>query len=130
MITYKYSIREDIKMYKHDKKITDFLEKEDIWVVEFGVIKYLKFLYTYYTGGFCLPQIDTPFDITCYMMSRGTWGSYQLPNTIQICPLEMENLNMSMEELLEHEITHLLHEKDVQGMTHKEKEDFIESHVH
>jgi hypothetical protein len=117
---------EDIKMYRHNKTLGDFFEAEDIYIVDFGIIKYIKFLISYFTGKIHLPQIETPFDITCYLMSSGNWGSYQLPNIVQFCPLEMDDLSMTTEELLEHEITHLIHEKDVQDMTHKEKEDFIE----
>jgi predicted SprT family Zn-dependent metalloprotease len=44
-------------------------------------------------------------------------------NEIRICPRGATQ--EEIEHTIHHEITHLHHEHEVQGMTHKEKEEYI-----
>ena len=42
---------------------------------------------------------------------------------IYLCPIKISDL----ERTVRHEITHIIYNKDVQGMTHEQKEAYIES---
>ncbi|MDP3997765.1 MAG: hypothetical protein Q8P73_04675 [bacterium] len=64
-----------------------------------------------------------PEDIDCYWISGGVWGSYYLPNKIYICPRKATP--QFLEQVIEHEITHLKYENEVKNMTHQEKEAHI-----
>lgn len=59
-----------------------------------------------------------------YLVRFGTYGSYRLPSTIYV------NVCRSPQQVAQtilHEITHLLNEKKVVGMSHKDKERFIDN---
>ncbi|MFA6396848.1 MAG: hypothetical protein WCW84_12860 [Sulfurimonas sp.] len=73
---------------------------------------------------FIRPKIDYQCDkdITCYWKSAGTGGSYFPPDEIYVCPREK---SYTVEEIVKHEIIHLEHEHEVQGMTHEEKEAYV-----
>jgi hypothetical protein len=67
------------------------------------------------------PEIQSDFVVTCFWISSGTWGGYRPPDKIFICPHKIPNL----EKVIRHEITHLQHDKDVLGLEHEQKEDYI-----
>ena len=108
MIKYHYSILEDIKAYLRVVWYWRWLRKERIQLL--------------WPRPFKIPKIDYQCDkdITCYWVSGGVWGSYKLPDKIYVCP------RGDTERIIKHEIAHLEHEHEVQGMTHSEKEEYIE----
>jgi len=69
------------------------------------------------------PAIEVDFDVTCYWISSGTWGSYRPPNKIFICPYKIPNLK----KVIRHEISHLKHNDTVLKlkMNHEDKERYI-----
>ena len=124
-IKYKYNLFKDFKIFLHNIRNKKFLESEKIYTIKWSLKKYLRLLFNYYTGKLFLPKIKTKNRIICYIVSSGTWGAYELPNKIFICPLELNNLDMTIESLIKHELAHLKYEHKVANMTHKEKENFI-----
>ena len=65
-------------------------------------------------------------NINCYFVSGGVWGSYfPSTNKIHICPRKAAH--EFLEDIIKHEIAHLEYDKDVQGMSHQEKEEYINS---
>lgn len=125
MITYKYNPIIDFKIFLHNKRSEKFLNSEKIYIIKWSLFKYIRFIFSYIFKKFNLPKVEVENDAVCYLVSSGTWGSYELPNKVFICPLELENLGMSLNELIMHEIKHLKYERKVKNMTHEEKEKFI-----
>ena len=125
MITYRYSIYEDVKIFLHNKKNEGFIKNHGLYYIRWSLGAYLKLLYHHFFKRLELPNIDIDKDIVCYIVSSGTWGAYELPNKIYLCPIDMQHLPMSVEELIKHEIAHLKYEKLVKDKTHEEKEKFI-----
>lgn len=123
MITYKYSLIEDIK--SHFSILSDFklLKENKIVIFYFNPIETIKL---WFKRPIVSYQADK--DITCYWVSGGTWGSYYLPNKIHICPRKASK--KFIKNVIKHEITHLEHEHEVRGMSHQEKEAHIENKEH
>lgn len=120
MITFKYNLFVDI----YNSFITI---KEYRWLKKHKLIFFLPNPFLMLKLIFNRPKpllIDTgDMDIVCYWVSSGTWGSYQPPNKIFICPWNIPD----MEEIIKHEIKHLKYEYKVKNMSHEDKEDFIDS---
>lgn len=119
MIEYKYSLIEDLKTAANVVWLYFWLKKNKM-------IFFLPTLGRFIRIRRYRPkplQIDIAENITCYFTSSGTWGAYELPNKIFICPWE----NRDMASVIKHEITHLRHEREVRNLKHKEKEKIIES---
>ncbi len=94
-----------------------WLEEKKIVAFKPCIFKMIKFWFNLPTG----PKIETDFPVTCYWLSSGTWGSYTPPDKIFICTRGLKNI----EEVIQHEITHLKYNMDVRGMSHEEKEKYI-----
>lgn len=120
---YRYSLYEDLKIFLHTRRSMDFFAREGIYVIPWTLKRYIKFLWNFFT--YERPDIDV--DMTCYFVSCGTWGAYELPDKVYVCPIDIEYLDITMRELIMHEIAHIKHEDAVQGMTHKEKEEYIDN---
>ena len=120
MITYKYSILEDIKAHYLLMVSLVWLKKHRIKVFYPNPWETLKLMVKQPKINYQCKQ-----DITCYWVSAGTWGSYFLPSKIRVCPRQA-SLNF-LKNTIKHEITHLLHEDKVRGMSHEKKEEYIES---
>lgn len=119
-INFKYSLVRDIiaifDVYRQRKLIKD----NKIIVFRPSFFRFLRIL-------FFRPKINRSSDIkvNCYWVSHGTWGSYEYPDKIMIMPFDLPE-DMSLEELIDHEIDHLKH-PEAEEMEHKEKEKYIES---
>lgn len=119
MIKYHYNLYEDIKRQLYDWRDRQWIKDQKVVYFYPNPLRALKILLN-------LPKTNyqTQEDIDCYWGTGGTWGGYEPPDKIYICP---DKLSMPLEEIIRHEITHLKYEKDVQGMTHQEKEAYIEA---
>ena len=100
MITYKYSFWQDLKLFLHNRKSKKQLEKNGVVFICFSFAKYVKLLLDFYRGRIDLPGLNLKVNIICYIISSGTWGAYESPNKIFICPLETDKLSRSMKELI------------------------------
>lgn len=118
MIKYHYNLLEDIKRQW-------YCWEERKWIKDQGVVYFypnpwrtIKILLN-----LPKPSYQSNENIECYWATGGTWGGYQEPNKIFICPTHED-----IESVIKHEITHLKCDKDVQGMTHEDKEAYVISH--
>lgn len=116
-IKYKYSLKWDlIWMYRNMKNMRWLTEKR-IVVFKPSIFKMVKLWFNMPVG----PKIETELLVTCYWLSSGTWGSYIPPDKIFICPRGLKDVV----RVINHEISHLKHDEEVQGMSHEEKENYI-----
>lgn len=82
MITFKYSFYYDLLWIFRTWENKNFLSQKKLVVFPPSIKNIIKIW-------FDRPDpvlIDSPFDITCYWISAGTWGSFMVPNKIFICP--------------------------------------------
>lgn len=126
MITYKYSFWQDLKLFLHNRKNEKQLEENRVVFIYFSLSKYLKLLVDFHRGKIDLPRLNLRENIVCYIVSSGTWGAYESPNKIFICPLEIDKLFCSMKELIVHEIVHLRLEKRLRGESFEERERIVD----
>jgi len=119
MIIYKYSLKEDLRWSFRTIKNLKWLKKHNLKIFYPNLFRMILLW-------FKKPKINfqTTKDITCYWIHAGTWGSYTPPNKIFICPWKIAQAG-GLQRVIEHEITHLEYEPSVKGMTHEEKEKFI-----
>ncbi|HBE89958.1 MAG: hypothetical protein A3E37_05390 [Candidatus Andersenbacteria bacterium RIFCSPHIGHO2_12_FULL_46_9] len=117
MIKYRYNLIKDLKNHIDVLMSLRELKKLPVTIHYPNPWETLKLI-------FIRPKIDYQCDkdITCYWKSAGTGGSYFPPDEIYVCPRET---SYTVEEIVKHEIIHLEHEHEVQGMTHEEKEAYI-----
>lgn len=116
-ITYTYNIFYDIEWMIHTIRNRKWLQEKNLVFFMPSLSRMIRLWFKRPQG----PDIETDHKITCYFISSGTWGSYRPPNKIFICPYRIPNLK----KVIQHEITHLEHEKDVLSMNHEEKEEYI-----
>jgi hypothetical protein len=103
MIKYRYSLYTDLKAHLDMWRSLRWLKENNIHILYPNPWETLKLI-------FKQPKIDYQSDknVTCYWVSAGNWGSYELPNEIWICPREINNKRII--EIIKHEIIHLEHE--------------------
>ena len=120
MITYHYNLWEDFKAQALAMRELAWLKEHRIKVFYFNPWETIKLIVKQ-------PKIyvDCREDVKCYWVSGGTWGSYYPPDKIKICPRQASI--PFLEDAIRHEITHIKQEPFVQGMTHEEKETYIQS---
>jgi hypothetical protein len=116
-IRYKYSIKWDIIWAFRTVKKLKWLSEKKLAVFKPSLTKTI-WLWFHIPSG---PKIETASPITCYWISSGTWGSYTPPDKIFICPRGLKDI----ERVIRHEITHLTYNKDVENMSHEQKEEYI-----
>lgn len=123
MITYHYSIIEDLKAHWSFLRSWKWLRKNNIVIIYPNPLNVLRVAF----GWWFLKRPRVEFrcdkDIHCYWVSAGNWGSYLPPNKIWICPIRHRDI----ERTVKHEVTHIIYEDDVKVMSHLEKEAYIES---
>ena len=126
MIKYRYNLKKDIK--NAIWTINDrgwFKDHSDIVVFWPNPLRWLWLMLWMMLSK--KPNLEYEKDITCYWVSSGTWGSYHPDNNeIRICPWKIKTSpDGSVEEVIKHEITHLLH-PEADEFEHDEKEKYIE----
>lgn len=117
MITYKYSLLEDLRWAYRTVRNRRWLKEKKIIFFFPNPSNFIKLLLhkpkqTY---------IDVNSKIICYWISSGTWGSYTPPNKIFICPWK----NPDLKKTIIHELKHLKYYHEVANMSHEKKEDYI-----
>ncbi|OGY84909.1 MAG: hypothetical protein A3F54_04150 [Candidatus Kerfeldbacteria bacterium RIFCSPHIGHO2_12_FULL_48_17] len=121
MITYQYSPTKDVTAAWQTLKNWHWLRKN-------RMIFFLPTPVRFFRLFFRQPR---PLQITCkeniqlFWVSSGTWGSYELPNSIFICPWGIKD----MKSVITHEIAHLKHEDNAGGLSHEDKEKYIASRM-
>lgn len=121
MIQYKYNLINDINHAFNTIRNFKWFKKQGLvffWPTPFRMIRLIL-------NRPKVSEIDIKEEIVCYWVSSGTWGSYSLPNQIYICPWQLTEDKIA--EIILHEIKHLYNEDKVRGMTHEEKEKFIDN---
>jgi hypothetical protein len=116
-VTYTYNIFYDIEWMIHTVRNKKWLQEKNLVFFMPSFSRMIRLWFHRPQG----PYIETTHKITCYFISSGTWGSYRPPNKIFICPHHIPDLK----KVIQHEITHLEHEKDVSLLTHEDKERYI-----
>ena len=73
------------------------------------------------------PVIEESKQYTVYFVHAGCWGEYRPDrNEVIICPWKVdESIDKTLEELINHELTHLEH-PEADDWAYGEKEDYIE----
>lgn len=125
MIIYKYSILKEIKLIIHNYRNKKNLISKGIVFIDFNFWKFIKLYFRFKTGNIALPQIEIPERVVCYIVSCGTWGAYELPNKIFICLNETNRLQMSIKDLILHEIVHLRLEPSIKDVDYRTKEETV-----
>lgn len=120
-IQYRYNILIDLSNSIQTWKERDWLKKNDLAYSMPSLKTTLQLLLKRPVG----IEIKTHEPIICYWVSSGTWGSYQEPNIIYICPWHIENAG-GLERVIRHELLHLKHHSETKDMDHDAKESFIE----
>lgn len=117
MIKYHYNFLIDLKKQIEAFRDQCWFKENNVTYIPFNPWETLKLIFN-------RPKIDYQCkeDIDCYWVSGGNGGSYHPPDIITVCPREKSH---TVEEIVKHEITHLKCHKDVQGMTHQQKETYI-----
>ena len=118
-VKFKYSLIEDIKVAIEIYSKRKWLKENEIIIFKPSILRFFKIIFT-------VPKISFESDIPviCYWVSNGSWGSYEYPDKIMIMPFDLPE-DMSLKELIKHEITHLKHPES-EKMEHTEKEKYIE----
>jgi len=116
-IKYKYSLSWDIIWAYRTIKNSQWLKNKKIIVFRPNIWEMVKLWFKKPVG----PILINDFPVTCYWCSSGSWGSYSPPDKIFICPRNLKDI----EKVILHEITHLKYNKDAIGMSHEEKEEYI-----
>ncbi|MDP1706518.1 MAG: hypothetical protein Q8L36_01735 [bacterium] len=128
MIVYKYDLFQDIKVILHNRRQAVWLKEKNLVVFPFNIFRSLKIIFRWFLFRRPVrPVIDFHEDVFCYWVTAGTWGAYELPNKIFICP---ENLTPEkLEDTIKHEIIHIFSEDEIRarGMSHEEKESLVNS---
>ena len=121
-VKFKYSLIKDIKTYFEISNQKEWLKEEQIITFNLSFIRFLKIIFN-------RPKIffETDIPITCYWVTNGTWGAYEHPNKIIVMPFDLPE-DMSLYELIEHEIAHLKY-PEADNFNHKEKEEYIENKI-
>lgn len=119
-IKYKYSLKWDIIWAYRTIKNSKWLKSKKIIIFRPNIWEMLRLWFKKPVG----PILINEFPVICYWCSSGSWGSYCPPDKIFICPRDLKNI----EKVILHEIKHLKYNKDVIGMNHEEKEDYINKH--
>lgn len=114
-------------MYIHTKKNMDFLIENGLYIIPWSIKNYIKFLSYLFKKEY--PNVHINDKYTCYFVSCGTWGAYREPNTIFFCPIDKELMEMTQDDLIYHEMKHIKYSEHVKGMTHKEKEKYIDAGI-
>ena len=121
MITYKYSLKEDLRWSYRTIVNRKWLREKRLKIFYPNIFR-MVFLW--------LKQPNSAFqleeDITCYWVHASTWGAYTPPDKIFICPWQIEKAG-GLERVIKHEASHLRNAKQTQNMSHEEKESFINS---
>ena len=117
MITYKYNLLADVLWNIRMLFYVRWFEKNKLIYFKPS----LRGIINLYTHRPINPCVKTADDYICYWVSAGTWGAYDLPNKIFICPRNIPNL----EQTIRHEIAHLKYEKKLGGLSFEEKEKYI-----
>lgn len=123
VIKYHYNLIEDIKAHIYMWRNMKWLKENKIIIIYPSPLKTLKVALNWWILKHPKVKFQCKKDIHCYWVSAGTWGSYWPPDKIWICPIK----NPHLERTVKHEITHIIYDQDVQSMTHKQKEVYIES---
>ena len=119
MIKYKYNLIVDIQRQIEALHLRRWFKENNVTYIPPNLWETLKLIFN-------RPKVDYQCEenITCYWISGGNGGSYHPPDIITVCPRQK---SYTAEEILKHEIAHLKYHKDVQGMTQKDKEAYINS---
>ncbi|MEK7630907.1 MAG: hypothetical protein AAB417_02675 [Patescibacteria group bacterium] len=120
MITYHYSLWEDIKMAIQTFGRFFWLKKHRL-IFFMPTLKRFREIRSFQKNIF----IDISDDIQCYWVSSGTWGSYKAPNKIYICPWEIEQAG-GINSVINHEIKHLQLFDKTKHMSYEEREKIID----
>lgn len=129
MIVYKYSLVKELKMIIQNYNNKKYLINKGVVFIDFNFWKFVK-LYIYFKRGKLeLPAVNISENVVCYIVSCGTWGAYELPNKIFICLNNLEDLQMSVDELIIHEIVHLRLENKLRGVSFEMKEKIVNEEV-
>ena len=117
MIKYRYDLYKDIQRQL-------YCWQDRRWIKDQNIVYFAPNLFRAIKIWLNLPKptYQCEDEITCYWVTGGTWGGYQLPNEIYVCPYLSP---YDVEDIIKHEITHLKHESEVQDMTYQEKENYI-----
>lgn len=118
MIRYHYNFYVDFKQQLKTLRDLRWLKENKIVVFYPNPWKTLKLIFKR-----PVVKYQCEEDIDCYWVSGGNGGSYYPPSEIRVCPRGMDQA--FIERTVRHEITHLKYDKDVQGMSHQEKEAYI-----
>jgi hypothetical protein len=118
-VTFKYSLLKDFQNFFEIFGQRKWLKEQGIkffWPSFFRLIKII----------FRRPKIvfSTDIPVVCYFVSNGTWGAYEHPDRIIIMPFDLPE-DMTLEELIGHEIAHLKH-PEADSLEHAEKEKYID----
>lgn len=120
-LEFKYSFFVDLRIALQTLRELSWLKKNNLAYV-MPSFRTMWQLYRHQPIG--LP-IKTEIPTTCYWVSSGTWGSYELPNRIYICPWYIER-GGGMERVIRHELLHLdCHERTL-NMDYDSKEAVVE----
>lgn len=123
MIKYHYNLIEDIKTHVGIWRDMKWLKENKIVIIRPSVFKTISVAFNWWVLKRPKVRFQCEKNIHCYWVSAGNWGSYYPPDKIHICPIKIPDL----ERTVQHEITHIIYNEDVQGMTHEQKEAYIES---
>lgn len=121
MIQYHYSVIEDCKAHYEFIRNFRWLKNNNIEIIYPNPFNTLRVAFSWWA--LKRPKVSFQCDrnIHCYWVSAGNGGSYWPPDKIWVCPIR----NNMLDRTVKHEVTHILYDQDVQGMTHEEKEAYV-----
>ena len=123
MITYKYSLKQDLRWSYRTLKNRKWLREQNLKIFYPNICR-MVFLW--------IKKPKTNFqieeNIICYWVHASTWGAYTPPNEIFICPWQIEQTG-GLERVIKHEISHLKYTEHTKKMSHQDKEQFINSSI-
>jgi len=121
MIKYKYNLLVDFKIIGQTFYYYRWLKSKGIKIIHPNHFRMVSLWWRLPDN---LPKINLKKDITCYIVSCGTWGAYQEPDKIFICPYGIKDV----EDVINHEIRHLEYANETRHMTHEDREKYVDKY--
>ncbi len=121
MITYKYSLKEDLRWAYRTVKNRKWLEEKNLKYFFPNIFRMIVLWFRKPNINFQSDQ-----DVYCYWVHANTWGAYTPPNKIFICPWHIDEAG-GFERVIKHEIKHLELFDKIRDMSHEDKEKFIKN---
>jgi hypothetical protein len=120
-IEYKYSFLVDIRNAWQTLRERRWLEENNL---AYGMPS-CKTMWRLFRNRPVGVSIKANRPVTCYWVSSGTWGSYEFPDRIYICPWHIEKAG-GLERVMRHELLHLEHFNETVGMDYLARELYID----